>query len=146
MLEDFAGKFELSLFGQDYESFMKYLNLHEFIFADAEVVPRFRPKKDERVPYKLKINSMTELGNVCSSMLSAVVISVNSARLSPSFRKQLLKIIKENKGDTPLKLLLIDEPSGYKVEFKVKKYCVTVSSVFKDSLEAIGVGCTLLRK
>ena len=146
LLEDFEGSYELSLFGQEYESCLKYLNLHECVFVEAEIAPRFRPKNGEKPVYKLKVTSMCELGNVCTSLLSAVKISVNSASLTPAFRKKLQEILKEYKGGTPLRLLLIDDPNGYRIEFKVKKYGVEVSSAFRDSLEEIGVGCSLIRK
>ena len=79
-------------------------------------------------------------------MLTGFAIVLNSDRLSPEFRTNLVKLLKEHKGKTPLSLFLHDKETGYNLEFFSKKFSVTVCEPFISALEHLGVAYTVNRK
>ena len=79
-------------------------------------------------------------------MLSSITLNVMSAQVDPAFRKDLVRLLKEFKGTTPLLIYIIDPATGYKIEFKSKKYQVAVTTEFIAELGRLGLSYKLGRK
>ena len=144
ILEDYSGTYELALFGKDYESYMPFMKEHESLFIEGEIGPRFRLKPEEikegkKAPYAFKINSIMLLGNVAASYVKALVLNLDSQAINESFRHDLIKTLKEFKGDTPLKIFLFDAKSGYRIELFSKKFSVALCADLLDALDKLGI-------
>ena len=151
MLEDFSGPYELPLFGKDYETFRPKIQLHASLFVTGEVKEKYALKPEERkagktVPYDFKISDIALLGNVSDTFVSSVTLNVSSAQVDAAFRSELVRVLKKFKGKTPLLLYIIDAQTGYKIEFKSKKFQVEVNSDFIDEIERLGLGYKITRK
>ena len=151
-IEDFNGSYELALFGEDHEAYMRYFSTpHNAIYIEGEIAPKFRLKPEEikagkRALYGFKVKKISLLGNVTDSVLKAFAITLSSTMLNPKFRAALVKVISRNKGKTPLKVFLIDPETKYKVEFDSHKYGVSVTTDLIADLNEIGVGYQVMRK
>lgn len=70
--------------------------------------------------------------------MKTIKIEILTSSLSPVFREELLRIIKENPGDCSLSIFLKDGETDHGIEFNSKKYKVSYSEEMKDSLSKIG--------
>ena len=151
MIEDYSSNYELALFGKDYENFMSYMVPHENLFIEAEICERFRIREEERkqgktAPYTLKIRKISLLGNVNENYLADFSINIDTSMIDKDFRKELTKIIKDNKGNTQLTMFMHDQQTGYNIEFSSKKYQIAVSSDFIACLKQLGITYKVTKK
>ncbi len=154
-IEDYEGSFELALFGKDHETFMAYLQPHNTIWIDGEIRPRYFQKPSEgaaaqtsaqKVPYSFKVNRIVLLCNVAEEKIKSFTIQLTTPALTPEFRERLVRLIKDNKGKTPLSIKLYDPVHKWNIEFASRKYTVGVNSDFVSALEAMGVSCEVEKK
>ena len=143
-IEDFSGSYEIALFGQQYETWMSYFTVHSKIFIEADIKERYYLKPEERAqgkvaPFAFKIKKITLLGNVNETYLKAFALNLTTPQLGKELRVKLVKLLKENKGKTPLNMFLFDPKTGYKVEFYSKKFQVAVSNDLIMGLRDLGI-------
>ena len=151
LLEDFSGTYEFVLFGNEYQRNMAFLQLHNQVFIEGEIGERYFLKPEERAagkkaPYSFKIKNISLLGTLCENRLAGLDLSMDTRLIDASFRNTLVKLLRGNKGKIPLTVHLIDKETGYKLDFFSKKFQVTVSQDFLNSLSGLGCSCSLLRK
>ncbi len=144
ILEDFSGNYELVFFGKDYQNYINFLALNNQIFIEAEIAPRYVVKEEERkqgktAPYGLRYRSIALLGTLSDDLIKSFEIGVDSSNLNPEFRKNLLALIKDNKGNIPFYIFLNDSETGYKLNFVSKKFGVKVTSDFIAQVERLGL-------
>ena len=150
-LEDFTGPYELSLFGKDYENYKPLVQLHSSLYVKGEVREKYALKPEERAqgktaPYDFKISEISLLGNVTDSHVTGITLNVGSGQVDAEFRKDLVHLLKTYKGQTPLYLFIIDPQTGYKIEFKSKKFQVAINSDFLAEVERLGMTFKISRK
>ena len=150
-IEDYNGHYEFVLFGKDYEAYMAYMKLHEYLFIQGEIDERYFIKPEERAqgktaPYAFKIKKILLLGNVAETFISGFTLEIDSSLLTPEFRKELSTVLKANKGNIPLRILLSDSETGYKLEFRSKKYALAVTGELADQLKLLGINYTVQKK
>jgi len=152
VLEDFSGTYELALFGQDHDAFMSYLmKEHTSVFIEGEIAEKYSLRPDERkqgktAPYTFKVKKIMSLGNVTDSFLGGFTISLSTEQLNDQFRKNLLKVIKENSGHIPLSISLFDPKTRYRVDMKSMKYSVAVNSLFIGEIKDMGLKYKVVHK
>jgi len=151
VVEDFGGNYEFALFGKEYQSFLPFIQLRSQIFIEGEICPRYRVSPEEKAqgkkaPYTFRFKAISLLGNIGEGNIGSFRMHIDSAALSPAFRKQLIKTLKAHKGKTALHLLLSDKESGYKIEFISKKFNVHVSNELISDLQKIGVEYSIIKK
>ena len=143
-IEDYSGSYDLALTGKDYEAFLKYLKPRESLLIEGEITEKFFLKAEERaqgktVPYTFKPKQFTLLGNVAETKMSGFSIEVNTPMLTPSFRKQLLGVVKSHPGDQQLIIYFFDPETRYRIQFISRKFQVSVSTELIADLYRIGV-------
>ena len=142
-VEDYDGSVEFALFGKDFEIFMPFLEEGQALMFKCQIMPRFGFGKEEEkgpdgkplpVECELKMRKITLLANTKEEFIKKLTINVPVKRLSPVFRKDLLKELKEHKGKKMLALNLLDYEKGYSVEFFSRKFKVDVNPGLLDFL------------
>ena len=151
MVEDFSGPYELSLFGKDYETYKPKVQLHASIFVKGEIKEKYSLKPEERAqgklaPYDFRLSDINLLGNVTDQYVSAITLTVMSGQVDAKFRAELVRLLKTYKGSIPLLIFIVDPATGYKIEFKSKKYQVAVNSDFIAEVERLGLTYKISRK
>ncbi len=151
MIEDFSGPYELSLFGKDYEAYKPKVQLHASIFVKGEIKEKYALKPEERAqgktaPYDFRLSDINLLGNVTDQFVSAITLNVMSGQVDAKFRGELVRLLKTNKGSIPLLIFIIDPQTGYKIEFKSKKFQVAVNSDFIADIDRLGLTYKISRK
>lgn len=146
LIEDFNGSYDFMLFGKDYETFMSYLEPNSAIYIEGEIGPAWISKDGKNPPYRFKVKDMQLLGNLTENRASGFTICIQTTLLNDKFRKSLVKLIKENQGNIPLNIFLIDPATGYKIDFASRKFMVNISNTFVEDLKALGLGCRVDKK
>ena len=103
-LEDYTGSHTFSLFSKDYETFMKYTQVHTPLLIKCVVRPRFR-KKDEvssEEIFELRIVGMVLLSNTKDDFIKEFHIGLPLAAATPELRTALVKALKHHKGKARL--------------------------------------------
>ena len=86
------------------------------------------------------------LGNVSEKSFASITLSVVTSQVDAAFRELLVRLLKTYKGETPLKIYIIDPKLDYKIEFKSKKYKVHICTDLIDELDRLGFTYSLARK
>ena len=86
------------------------------------------------------------LGNVTDSLLKSFAINLTTPQLNETFRRDLVKLLRENKGKTELGMYLYDPKTKYNVEFKSRKFQVAVTNDLIYGLRDLGISYTVNRK
>lgn len=149
IIEDYQGSYELALFGKEYEQFMPYMQVHTAIYLEGKICPKFfvRPGEEgKKVPYKFKVNKISLLGNITDTLLRGFAINVSTTMLNADFRKNLVRLLKNNSGKIPLTMYLSDPVTKYKIEFLSNKFRVAVSNELTSELSKMGITFHALRK
>ena len=151
MIEDYSGSYELAFFGKDHEAYMSYLQVNSAVFIEAEIEEKFYIKPEDRAqgktsPYAFRVKKMMLLGNVTESYLKGFSINISTPMLSQEFRERLVKMLKQNKGNTPLSMFLYDPDKGWNIEFLSRKFKVAVSAPFIEELQKMGIRYNVLKK
>ena len=150
-IEDFSGNYEFALFGKDYQSFYPMLKPHEQVFIEGEVGPRYRLSPEEaasgkKAPFVFRMRSVSLLGLVGESLIKSVEFTLDTSLLNAGFRKDLISMLKEYKGNTRLEIRLLDKSSGYKINFFSKKFSVRACQDLFDEAERLGMRVDVIDK
>lgn len=150
-IEDYDGTYELKLFSKEYQEFMQYLQPHTAIYLEGEIAPRYRLRPEEaaagkKLPYSFKPKKAILLGNVVDTYVTGISLNIPTSILNSEFRKDLVCVLKTNKGGIPLKIRVLDQPTGYQVEFASHKYSVAVSSVLLSQIKNLGLSWHVEKK
>lgn len=151
VIEDYGGSYELALFGKDHEAFMSYMQLHSAIFIEGDIEEKYYIKPEERAqgktsPYGYRVKKIMLLGNVTDTYVKGFTIKISTAMLTPEFREKLVKLIKKNKGNVPLTMLLHDPEKGWNIEFLSRKFRISVTAPLIEELSRMQVTYSLSKK
>jgi DNA polymerase-3 subunit alpha len=99
-LEDFTGSHTFSLFSKDYETFMKYMQVHTALLVKCTTKQRFRKKDDttSEDSYELRIQNMMLLSNTKDEFFKELHVEMPLEASTQELRNALLKEIKHHKG------------------------------------------------
>ena len=151
LIEDYSGSYEMALFGKDHEAFMSYLQPQSAIFIEGEITEKYYIKPEDRAqgktsPYAFKVKKIMLLGNVTESFIKGFSISISTPMLSPQFRDNMVKVIKDNKGNVPLTMFLYDPEKKWNIEFLSRKFKVAVTADFISQLQKMGIKYNVIKK
>ena len=91
-IEDFSGNIELSLFGNDYNKFSKYISIGKALYFNGEFVTK---RYNENIEFK--INSITYLNDIRTKYKS-VKIKFKQDDITSELTDQIYQLISTNKG------------------------------------------------
>ena len=151
VIEDFSGSYEFSLFGKDHEAFLPYLQLYTPVYIEGVIEERYMVKPEERKikgdpPFVLKIRKISLLGNTAGNLLKGFMIKIQTPMLTSGFREKLISVIKNNKGNIPLSMILYDPTTKYTIEFLSRKFRVAVSNPLVNDLKSMNIPFEPIRK
>ena len=151
VIEDYNGSYELALFGKDHENFMSHLQVNNAVMIEGDIEEKYYIKPEEREqgktsPYAFRVKKIMLLGNVTDTLLKGFAINISTTMLSPEFREKLVKLLKANKGNTPLTMFLTDPEKGWKIEFLSRKFTVAVTAPLLEELDKMQIKYNPLKK
>ena len=151
VIEDYSGHYEFALFGKDYEAYMAYMKPHEYLYIQGDIDERYFIKPEERAqgktaPYAFKIKKIYLLGNVAETFIAGITVDIDTTVLTPEFRGKLVSLLKSSKGSIPLWITLRENTTGYNLEFRSKKFQLSVNGELAGRLKLMGLNYTVQKK
>ncbi|MBO4447029.1 MAG: DNA polymerase III subunit alpha [Bacteroidales bacterium] len=149
-LEDYNGVYELKLWGKDYTDYVSLLDKYSQVLIEGEVKEGFRSKKDEQenVPasWQFRIQNIIPLGDVADRYITGININLNTSELNDALRKQLIAVLRKNKGKTPVLCTLVDDDKKYHLEFISRKFHAAVSEELVNGIDQLGLQYNVICK
>ena len=150
-IEDFDSSYEIALSGKDIDTFKGNLTQNSEIYIEGKIEEKYFRKPEDRKekgdpPFDFKIKKIIHLGNVVETYIKGLALYVSTPMLNSSFRKDLVRLIKENKGSVPLTMFLFDPETRFNIEFLSRKFKVAVTMPFIDGLKALNVRYSVVKK
>jgi len=148
-IEDFNGSLNFAIYGKDYEAFMQYMQPNLPLILKCSISPRFgfsSASKEEAksVDYELKVKRIRHLANTKEEFIKEITLNVPVKMVTPGFRNELLKVIKQNKGKTTLTIKFLDYDNRIAVEFFSTKYMVSLNTDLLSYLELRNVNVSFV--
>ena len=109
-MEDFSGKTEIMLWGDDYVRCQNYLEKGLNIQVQGEFKSRFNSEQ-----YEFKISSIALLEGVKAAQTKQIIIDVNARTISKEFVEFIDKNVKANPGKSSIKFNISEPASGMKI-------------------------------
>ena len=132
-LEDYNGGVrEFALFGKDYEQFRPMMYPNYFLFIKGKVQPRPYGDNPE---LEFKILSMTQLSQVRDELIKELHIVIPVEELTSSFTQEFSQVVQSNKGNTVLRISLVNRAEGVTLNMFSKRYKVAMTSEMVDYLD-----------
>ena len=103
LLEDFTDTYSLLFFGQEYINFKNYLQSGYTLFLSGKIEPRFN---DSELAYRVK--KIHLLSEVREKMIRSITVSLKLNAIHAGLTEELIKLFKQHKGNTLLKIMIYD--------------------------------------
>ncbi|MFP5041682.1 DNA polymerase III subunit alpha [Parasediminibacterium sp. JCM 36343] len=110
-IEDYTGKTEIALFGEDYARHKIYLELGKSLL----VTGFFKAPWKDGAAYEFKVSNICLLETVKPSLTKSVDISMNPASLSPDFVSFITKNVQQNPGKASLRFHIYEPEENLKI-------------------------------
>ncbi len=122
VLEDYNGTHEFALFSKDYENFRKYLFTDYFLFIRGKVQPK--PYNENELEFK--IISMTQLSEMRDT-IRELSVALPVEEVTGDLIRELSERVRESKGETLLRVHVVDRESNVQLNLFSKGYKVSLT-------------------
>lgn len=139
ILEDYSGAHEFMLFDKDYENFRKYLFPEYFLMIRGSV----RPKRFNENEMEVKISSMMQLDEVRDT-ISEMVLKLDISDINPDMIEGLAAAVEGAKGNTQLKIKVLDSKNNVSAGFLASRTRVNVCKQLTDYLDDMDIKYNLI--
>lgn len=163
ILEDFNSQIKFSIFGEDYEKFIPFIDIGNALYV--RVVLKIRRQTQGMATLEPRIQAIHFLSNIKEHVLKSITLIVPYSKINSDFRKDLVELLKQNKSTTisrkikseseeseevlvaktPVNMEIIDEVKKISLKYKTK-FTVEVSDEFLRSLSIAGIGYSVETK
>ena len=132
-IEDFSGTGEIALFGENWVKWGGYLSVDRSVLISGNVVER----KYQPGVYEVRVTRIDWLADVSEKVIESITLSVNTDILTIDDVEMLATYAEENKGDTELKVVLIDATNPHnQLHMTSHAHRVKVTRQFLEDIEA----------
>lgn len=130
-IEDYSGAGEFALFGDDWAKWSGFCQEGNFVFITA----RIEPKKFRQDELELRIGNIEWLSDVKENKIQNFCIKADINSFNSNFVQELLSIIQNNPGNTPIAFILNDSTANYNLRLKCPTYRINVNKNLTNFLE-----------
>jgi DNA polymerase-3 subunit alpha len=134
-LEDYSGVHQFTLFGKDYETFLKYLHLGHALLVRCGFQQRFQQDNKEDAPWELRVKSISLLSMAREELVHRLQITLAVNEINKTFTDCLVEKAKNNKGKVDLCLKIIDPDENIAVELFSRPYRIALNPDFLQFIE-----------
>jgi DNA polymerase-3 subunit alpha len=139
VLEDFSGTNEMTLFGNDYLNFRKYLELGYFLYIKARIQNRWGKDDD----FEIKINSIEMLPDIREKYIKYLAIDLSVNDLNADILQFIQEQVKSNTGNALLSFRITDTSDAMAVNMVSSKFKISLSNDLLKSLDDFGLNYKL---
>jgi DNA polymerase III subunit alpha len=121
-IEDFSGKSDFALFGEDYVKFSNYLDKGTIVMLEGGFKQRYNSDM-----YEFKINRLHLLDTVKKSLTKDIKIDIAAKDVDETFVEFVTENIKMNPGATAIKFTIWEKEEGLKAQLSTFNQHVLVN-------------------
>lgn len=110
-IEDYSGKMEIPLFGEDYVKFKDHFQPGNVLFVSGSFKTRWNNEKD----FEFKVNSVCLLETIKRTMTKQVQLEIHPMMVTSEVINFMEKNIKRHPGKTGLKFNITDSKAKHKI-------------------------------
>ena len=129
-IEDFSGKAELTLFGDQYVKFSNYFNPGTCIHVKGNF-----EKWESRNEWNFRVTEICLLETIKKSFTRQVQITLQAGSINEQHIEFFKKNLKKNPGRTRLKLIMVDQIEKLMVQMKTTEKGIEMNDELADFLE-----------
>lgn len=130
-LEDYSGKMELTLWGEDYVKFSQYLEQGFCLFLTGSIKPRMFRENE----YEFKVNFIQLLEEVKKKQAKQIELTSLPQAITPELVDFLSDNIARHPGRSELLFRIIDEQEGWQVRLKSFQKNIEINDELTQFLE-----------
>lgn len=125
-VEDYSGSYEFSLFGKDYENHLNYFKENIPVLVRCKIQESWRRPGDMRpAEWEARLQSINLLSNAKND-IKAVTLAIPVTELTSSFVSDLTLQLAEYKGNTEVRMQLLDARNKISTEVFSRSHRVTL--------------------
>ncbi|MBS1488530.1 MAG: DNA polymerase III subunit alpha [Bacteroidetes bacterium] len=117
-LEDYSGKYEFTLWSEDYLKYKSFLMPGIFLFIEGNIVRKTRGD----MAMEFKIRSMDLLNEIGTKRAKGLQLKVTTATINQAFIAEVEKLCNEYSGSCPLYVKIQDEDEKINLEMLSRKF------------------------
>ena len=129
-IEDYAGSFEIALFGEDSVNFGRYARMGLSVYIEGKVQPR-RYRENEM---EVKISSIRLLSEVKDKLVSKITLQIPLEKLNDKTVTELSALLKNNSGNSLLYFQIIGEERHMNIQLFSRSSGIEVNKHLVDTL------------
>jgi DNA polymerase-3 subunit alpha len=104
-IQDYSDSFRIMMFDKDYIENSKFFTIGYYLLIRGRV--QKRPYREDELEFRIKTINL--LSSVKDDLIKSVTLKIDPENISPGMLKELKELVLENKGETELKFLFIDQ-------------------------------------
>lgn len=133
-IQDFNDSMELVLFSEDYQKYKNLLETSQCVFIKGNFQKRWNSEE-----YQFKLKEVSLLESIGTKLTESITINIPLEKLTEKMLGEIENILKQYKGQKPLKMVLIDKTNRTSLNFSSKTRKVEAGPELAEALERIGV-------
>lgn len=130
-LQDYSDSFRFMLFDKDFIDNSKFFTLGYYLLIKGRVQKR-KYREDE---IEFKIKTITLLSSVKDELIKSVTLKINPENIDHEMISDLKELVHQNKGDTELKFLFLDEEDKISLPMFSRTFRIRLNNEFVTWLD-----------
>lgn len=130
-LQDYTDSFRFMLFDKDFIDNSKYFTLGYYLLIKGRVQKR-KYREDE---IEFKIKTITLLSSVKDELIKSITIKIDPENINIEMINELKELVRENKGETELKFLFLDDEDKISLPMFSRTFRVRLNNQFVAYLD-----------
>ena len=130
-LQDYSDSFRFILFDKDYLENSKFLTTGYYLLVKGRVQKR-RYKEDE---LEFSIKKINLLSSVKDELIKSVTLKINPENISNEMISELKELFNENKGDSEIKFLFLDNEDKISLPMFSRSYRIRLNNALISYLD-----------
>jgi DNA polymerase-3 subunit alpha len=134
VIEDQTSSYDFALYGETYLKFRHFFALGTPLMITGIVQEPYKNKNlpdDKKLPNELKVLDVNLLGEIFEKSKREAKFVLNINKLNSENVKEIIDIIKDNKGNQPFSMLLVDKEHNMTCSTHPEKGKINAEAVFK---------------
>ena len=132
-VEDFSGKAEISMFGNDWIQRQNYFIPGNFIY----ITGMCQPKRWDPNSYEFVINNIRLLSDVKEESVKSITLSFAIEQLTPEIVEDLMEYIKNNPGKSKINFNIRDIEQEFTLSLVSLNYSINIDQSFIDYVKEL---------
>ena len=132
-VEDFSGKAEISMFGNDWIQRQNYFIPGNFIY----ITGMCQPKSWDPNSYEFVINNIRLLSDVKEESVKSITLSFAIEQLTPEIVEDLMEYIKNNPGKSKINFNIRDIEQEFTLSLVSLNYSINIDQSFIDYVKEL---------